>query len=323
MKLLWMMAVSTLMLFIAVLWMHQRSADDLQSITPARPLHVQGNISQRGELPRLAAPWTPTPAATATPRPSPTLRPVPTITPTALPAPLPGDGPVMAGERVFQTRRFDLFIGIHSLSFAQIEPLLPRIEQALDQAELQLGSGLTDRVSVALYQVARRPGRGVRALAFSAERRIELYYAPYEDPHGVVRVIVHEVAHQYEADRYGPQVQKQADVILHEGLATWLAGAEWLQPYGTTSWQERAWQLKQAGRLRSLLDDPSGAAANDAYEGWAAFVDYLLTTYGWEAFDTLYRSSRGRVPGSANYQAVYGLSLDKLAAAWRASLGAQ
>ena len=52
------------------------------------------------------------------------------------------------------------------------------------------------------------------------------------------------------------------------------------------------------------------------YEGWAAFVDYLIAAYGWAAFDQLYCSGDGRYPGSATYQAVYGVGLNELVADW-------
>ena len=41
-------------------------------------------------------------------------------------------------------------------------------------------------------------------------------------------VAAHELAHHLEAQRYGNAVQRRADTILHEGMATWIAGEYWL-----------------------------------------------------------------------------------------------
>jgi hypothetical protein len=49
-------------------------------------------------------------------------------------------------------------------------------------------------------------------------------------------------------------------------------------------------------------------------------VDYLIVTYGRDHFDMVYRSGRGRDPGSADYTEVYGKSLDDLIQEWRAWL---
>lgn len=89
---------------------------------------------------------------------------------------------------------------------------------------------------------------------------------------------------------------------------------------GGTTWKERAQQLQQAGiPLRLLTAERSGA--DNAYELWASFVDFLVERYGWEQFDALYRSGRGRAPGSSDYQQVTGKSLDELADEWREWVG--
>ncbi len=292
-----------------------------QSITPANPplpLQIQ---SVRRDLPRLQPTFVP---PTATLRPTTTPRPTATPVPTATPIPpLPGAGPEMAGELIERTDRYDVYLGYDSLPQGAVAALLPRIDGGLDRAEALLGTRLQARTSLAFYRLGRQPFAGVRALALTEERQAQLFYAPYEKPEGAVRVAIHELAHQLESDRYGVEKHKLADTILHEGLATWLAGDEWLAPTGSSSWRERGRVLRDAGRLRPIRADLGGAAANDVYEGWAAFVDYLIATYGWAAFDDLYRSGAGRYPGSASYQLVYGATLNDLVADWHAWLEAE
>ena len=279
----------------------------------SRPLSSRAQ-SRRSEPIRLQPTMTPSSTPTR-PAPTPTGSPTPIPTATIVPA-LPGVGPDMAGERIVQASRYDVYLGISSLPAESVLAILPRIDAGLDAAEASLGTRLQARASVAFYRLARRPARGVRAQALTEERRLELFYAPEEDAGGAVRVAIHELAHQLEADRYGGDNQRLADTILHEGLATWLAGDEWLAPTGSASWRERGRDLMDQGRLRAIRSDPSGAAANDAYEGWASFVDYLITTYGWTAFDDLYCSGDGRYPGSADYRLVYDKPLDDLVDEW-------
>jgi hypothetical protein len=276
------------------------------------------------QLPTTASAQAPTPTAQPTQikHSSRTLaetQPLPTPTATPEP-PLPGSGPEMAGQLVITTRHLDFYRGRWTFPAEEIVSLVDEIEVALEEAEGKLGTELADRTSLAFYQPAMRPIAGVRALAYSDQRRIELFYSPEEPSWRAIAIATHELGHQLEADRYGDGVQKRADTILHEGLATWLAGSRWLEMRGAASWRERGLQLLESGRLLSLLRDPSGPASNDAYDGWASFVDYLIHTYGWEAFDDLYRSSGGRTPGSADYDLVYGQSLDALAREWRAWL---
>ena len=50
-------------------------------------------------------------------------------------------------------------------------------------------------------------------------------------------------------------------------------------------------------------------------------MDFLAKRYGWGKLNALYISGRGRAPGSANYQKVFGKSIDELADEWREWVG--
>ena len=153
-------------------------------------------------------------------------------------------------------------------------------------------------------------------MAYTSEGRVELYYRSDEDIGRATTVAMHELGHHLEAQRYGEAAQRRADTILHEGLATWIASIRWLDQCGATSWRQRGRQLRDTGiPLRLLTAERSGA--DTAYELWASFVDFLIQRYGWERFDVLYQSGRGRAPGSSNYQRVLGKPLDALADEWR------
>jgi hypothetical protein len=233
----------------------------------------------------------------------------------AVPAWIPGNGPWMRGELVAQTERLDLYVGKNTFSAEQIAGRAAKLERVLRAAEDYFGTTLKRRVSIGFYR--NPPKRGVRGMAFTDVGRIELYYRPGEDLGRATTIAMHEMGHHLEVQRYGEAAQRRADTILHEGLATWIASIRWLDQCGASSWKQQAIQLRNAGvPMRLLTAERSGA--DNAYELWASFVDYLVRQYGWKKFDALYASGRGRAPGSARYQEVLGKPLDQLADDWRA-----
>jgi hypothetical protein len=244
------------------------------------------------------------------------VAPAPEPAPAPVPARIPGNGPRMAGTLVAQTERLDFYVGKNTFSAQQVAELAPLIERLLRKDEQRFGTKLDRRVSIAFYRTALAPGRGVRGMAFTDSGRAELYYRSYEDIGRAATIAAHELGHHLEVQRYGEAVQRRADTILHEGMATWIAGHRWLAMCDAPTWHERARQLRDAGvPLRLLGAERYGA--DNAYELWASFVHFLTLRYGWEKLDALYVSGRGRAPGSANYERVLGKSLDELADEWR------
>jgi hypothetical protein len=234
-----------------------------------------------------------------------------------VPAMIPGNGPWMRGQMVAQTQRLDLYVGKNTFSADQIVGRAAKLERVLRAAEDYFGTTLAHRVSIGFYRTP--PKRGVRGMAYTSEGRVEIYYRPDEDIGRATTIAMHELGHHLEAQRYGEAAQRRADTILHEGLATWIASIRWLDQCGAASWRQRAQQLRDAGiPLRLLTAERSGA--DNAYELWASFVDYLVRQYGWKKFNALYASGRGRAPGSSDYQRVLGKSIDELGDDWRAWL---
>lgn len=235
-------------------------------------------------------------------------------------APLPfiaGDGPPMRGTRVAQTGRLDVYVGLRTFTPEQVTAIAPRVEELLRGNEERFGFQLQQRVSIAFYRPALAPSKETRGIAYTEERRAEVYYRPNEDIERALVVASHELAHHLQAQRYGDDAQKRADIILLEGLATWITGPPWLAKYGVATWKERARQISDSGvPLRLLQAQRYGD--NIAYELWASFVDFLIERDGMEKLHALYVSGRGREPGSADYQGVYGASLNELADEWRA-----
>lgn len=237
--------------------------------------------------------------------------------PEAAPAPIPGQGPWMRGTLVAQTERLDLYVGKKTFGAEQVAALAPRLERYLRASEARFGTTLGRRVSLAFYRPAMAPDRGTRGVAYTEEGRAEVFYRPSESIERAAVVAAHELAHHLQAERYGAEAQQRADMILLEGMATWITGEPWLARYGAGSWKERARQIGAAGVPLRLLK-ATRYGSDNAYELWASFVDFLVERYGFEKVDALYRSSHSRKPGSADYAGVLGAPLDALADEWRA-----
>lgn len=228
-----------------------------------------------------------------------------------------GEGPWMRGTRVAQTERVDLYVGLKTFSAEQVAALAPRLEAALRHGEERIGTTLGRRVSLAFYRPALAPSRGTRGIAYTEEGRAEVFYRPYEEPGRALTIAAHELAHHIQAERYGAAAQKRADTILLEGMATWITGDVWLAQYGAPHWRGRARQIRDSGVPMRLLG-AQRFGPDTSYELWASFVDFLVSNYGLEKVDALYRSSVSREPGSADYEGVLGKPLDALADDWRA-----
>lgn len=230
-----------------------------------------------------------------------------------------GAGPQLRGTLVAQTERLDLYVGVSTFSEQEIASMSGHIEQILRDDEAWFGTRMGHRISLGFFRPSAAEIKGVRGLAYTDAARAEVYFAQDESLDRALVVAAHEIAHHLEEERYGTAVQKRADTILHEGLATWITGRRWLELCGASTWKQRGRQLRDAGiPMRLLTAEDYGA--NNAYEMWTSFVQYLLLQYGWEKFDQLYSSSSGRAPGSADYEGVLGKPLDQLADDWRAWL---
>lgn len=252
------------------------------------------------------------------------LEPLGRVAPKIVPAPprpqiprLPGEGPIMAGELVRRTARVDLYVGVGSFSADQIYGIAPTIEWLLSRVEYNMEKKLNRRVSLGFYRLGRAPSRGTRGIAYTSERRAEVYYNASEELNRSLKIVAHELAHHVQYQYYGEAAQRRADLILLEGMATWSVGKSWYGEDGAVNWPDRARQIYESGVPLNLLTAPR-YGTDASYELWASFISYIVTIYGWETMDALYLSSRGRAPGSADYQGVTGKTLTELSNEWRA-----
>jgi hypothetical protein len=233
---------------------------------------------------------------------------------------LPGRGPTLPGEMVYSGRRLDVYAGSRTFSAEEVASLGVKAEWALSYIQKRFDAQLTRRISVGVYSPSQAPGRGTRGIAYTyGDTNVRIYYRPGEDQHDALVILSHELAHALQAEAYGKDVQSRADTVLLEGLASWISGEYWLSLSGATSFQSRARELYLSGYDGNLATLGSGSL-DVAYDMWAGFVDYLARTYGWQSFNQLYLSGRGRGPGSADYRGIYGKSFKELYTEWYATL---
>ena len=267
--------------------------------------------------PPTATPNLPTPTPTLTARIL-TTNELPKIAPTSF---LPGRGPTLPGELTYTGRRLDVYVGQGTFTADEVAALGLKAEQALSYMQKRFTVALTKRVSVGVYAASQAPGDGTRGIAYThGDTNVRIYYRPSEDQQRALVVLAHALAHALQAQAYGKSAQGQADTVLLEGLASWITGEYWLSLSGATSFQDRAATLDHAGYTGNLAALGSQRDLNNAYDLWAGFVDYLTHTYGWDKFNRLYQTGRGRTPGSANYMGVYGQSFQELTDAYYATL---
>jgi hypothetical protein len=257
-----------------------------------------------------------TPTLTAMPSPA------ASATPTAVPTPIFLEGepaPQLEGELAMQTYSLDLYRLPGAISAETIQQLALPAESSILTGSQELGAMLTGRIAVR-FEPAQSGACAIRGLTLSNERTIRLFYEPDVDPNRILSILAHEFFHQLQHDYYGEYAHRRSDVILLEGMAVWGSRAYFRDEQGRYLYQERAKQALREGRLlpltTSLEADCRTTTRNDMYNQWASFVDYLLTTYGREKLDAVYRDSTGRPAGSANYLGVYGKRLADLESEW-------
>ena len=161
----------------------------------------------------------------------------------------------------------------------------------------------------------------------------------------VIAVAAHELSHHVGWARFG----HIEDIILVEGLATWLAQDTWLRWHGWDSLDEAVFGFLSAGtyipfaqrheHLERVSDADCLARRDTLYTEYASFVGFLIDLYGMKRFKELTAtvrvntSKRGpgistptpslvpapdpsHTPLMADYHAVYGRSLEELEQEW-------
>lgn len=227
--------------------------------------------------------------------------------------------PELRGELIARTEHLDVYRLEQSVPVTRLLELAPRFEEAIGRIDAKIGGQLTGRVALRFEPPQTGPC-ALRGLTMSHDRTIRMFYGPETPPERLLAIAAHELAHQAQHDYYGWPAHQRSDTILLEGQATWASADYSPGEDGRPAWQAAAEQALADGTLLPLDADLEAdcrtTTRNAAYTGWASFVAYLMTL-GRERFDELYRSGKGRAPGSADYARVYGKALGQLDREWR------
>jgi hypothetical protein len=137
------------------------------------------------------------------------------------------------------------------------------------------------------------------------------------------QVLHHEMAHWFDRKQGG----ELRPTMLVEGLAVYLSGGHFKpesMPPRAAALMELDWYIP----LRELSDNFYPSQHEIGYIEAGALVQYLVETYGWEAFNAFYRDMRPQPSGKQSdamevaLQAHFGITLDQLEASWLDSLPA-
>jgi hypothetical protein len=201
-------------------------------------------------------------------------------------------------------------VGSHAVpDDVSINAITAELYTALAYVSVRTATRLNGPITVV---ITASPDCALHGVAYTDIREVQVFTCANLPLSRAVAILAHEFVHQLAHDHYGP-AHLRSDPILLEGWATWGAGYYWLgsQPDFRTFLSGYA--------TLPLVSNHRGRSAdemNTLYYQWACFVEYLLKTYGREAFDRLYQSGADDV-GSAAYQEVYGVDLSTLEAQWR------
>ncbi|NOK62574.1 MAG: hypothetical protein GFH27_549333n62 [Chloroflexi bacterium AL-W] len=244
----------------------------------------------------------------------------PIVEPPQEPPLLQGEAaPVLADEMPMRTYSIDFYRLRGGLSAETIQAIAMPIEETIISGTEKMGNTLQGRVSIR-FEPPQTGACAIRGLTLSNDRTMRLFYEPEVDTNRVINILAHEFIHQLQHDYYGAADHLQSDNILLEGMAVWASSAYFVDAEGRPLYHVRARQALVDGNLlplaTDLVADCRTTTRVNIYDQWGSFVEYLITVYGREQFDAVYRDSTGRAAGSANYQGVYDKSLAQLEAEW-------
>ncbi len=225
------------------------------------------------------------------------------------PTPAPVSGSASQHQHLTITSADGLYAPEESIVLAD------EIQQSFAYVSGRFEQQPTDAISVF---VGHEPSCALNGIAYTDERRVQVFTCPDLPRSRAVNILAHEFVHQLAHDRYGPQ-HLQADLILSEGIATYGAGTYWLGDKPDFKTFVRETYYDHLLPLATTYVGRPIADMNKLYYQWASFSEFLITTHGREKFDAVYVTG-SQTPGSADYAAIYGDTLEELETQWLAWL---
>jgi hypothetical protein len=195
-----------------------------------------------------------------------------------------------------------------------LEALLPQVDAAFQKAANSLGRPLTRRFDI--YLAGRVFGQG----GYAADDIVISYLDRDYAGGGLFEVLVHEAVHLLDQP-----IAPNRITFLAEGIAVWATGGHYQQE----DLGQRMVALRELGLyvpLTEVLDSFYDVQHEISYLVAGAFVDYLVTTYGWNQVRAFYgsvTSADGPTQAAAmdaRLQLYFGRTLAQVEADWMAYL---
>ncbi len=292
------------------------------------------------------------PAATPAPRRTPTPSPTPYVTPTAEPVPtrmlgeqeeeiaISPEGPdAPEPQEIAETEHFT-FYGPEGALPAAVADLPERAEAIFDEVSARLGISTEEKTQVTFRPPSSQPCPP-RGLAAPRPPRIFIYADDGTSKEQILGVLAHEVGHILIAERF-----QDVPRALNEGLTTWASARSFTPWLGYPSLDAAVQSHVANGTYLPLHEnyhltdiypgEEEGTSENciarreTLYVEWASFLGYLIEQHGMEKLETLIetvpdpeRTEEGTVVIPADFEGVYGSSLNQLEAAWLRHIGVE
>ena len=213
---------------------------------------------------------------------------------------------------------------IHYLVTTEVERDLPQLQEMIERNAQQIQSalGVEAPAVVDINLFPRMVGHG----GFSGAEVYLTYASNLYSGAEFERVVRHELIHRYDLTNLRQGTMRPS--LLAEGLAVYLSGGH----YKAEPLAGRAAALLSLGwyvPLATLANDFYNAQHEVAYLEAAAWVEYLVRTYGWQAYLAFHRdisAQAGEQPSQAMDAALrahFGMGLNSLEDRFVAFLNAQ
>lgn len=237
-------------------------------------------------------------------------------------------------QQVAETEHFTIYAPAGELP-AAVPDLPERAEHLLDEVTVRLGPLAEERGGI---RITFRPPSDMpcppRGLASRRPPRIIIFADDQTTEEQILGVLAHEVGHVVIMNRF-----ERIPSAFNEGLATWSSAPTfnaWLG-HGSLDAAVRSYledstylPLHENYYLTNIYPGEEEVTSESCitrretlYIEWASFLDFLMDQYGVDKLEELIettpdaeRTEEALVVKPADFEAVYGSSLNQLEAAW-------
>jgi hypothetical protein len=245
-----------------------------------------------------------------------------------------GDDYALKGEKVAETAHYEFYV--EDAPFPEdVEEFKEEAEQVFEYVSARLNSSVEGKIAVTFRRPSTEPCRARGLFVSERPYRIFIFADEQTSRDQLLGVLAHETGHYLHTVGDLPGTTW----AFTEGIATWASGEYWNAWHNSPSLAATVQRYRERGQFMPLYEnfqspqqsapETTAGASDDClvrrdilYTEWASFLDYLIEKYGWEKLHILFESPdserrrREVIFTPPDFEAVYGLSLNQLEAAW-------